>query len=261
MTKRKAVPGAPCDQCGKVHEPVSARGVPRCQKHGKRRDEAGHLVQCQQNAETGKDCCHYHGGKSLAGAASPSWKHGRYARILGVRGPLALAYRDASIDPQVRDLTEEITLNDAERRTILAELARLYRDNPGVASSGASGLDQALEGLEAVEKAISKGKAPALRAALDELKVRLAAATRIAGLHRRLADNLENGRKLKETQARIMEREGYLMPVDVLMMVLAEVEAVARRTITEAVVMRAFVTGLQDLIRQVPRPALIGRGG
>lgn len=42
---------------------------------------AGHA--CRQPVVPGRNRCHYHGGKSLRGPESPTWKHGLYARYGG----------------------------------------------------------------------------------------------------------------------------------------------------------------------------------
>ena len=54
--------------------------------------------------------CAKHGGKSLAGADAPAFRHGRYSRVLP-SGLLAL-YEQARSDPDLLNLSDELALID-----------------------------------------------------------------------------------------------------------------------------------------------------
>jgi len=56
----------------------------------------------------GKAVCYMHGGNSPAGIASPSFKHGRYSKVLPVR--LAERYAEAKADPELTNLEDEIAV-------------------------------------------------------------------------------------------------------------------------------------------------------
>lgn len=67
-------------------------------------------VQCRKAATPGSTKCHMHGGKSLGGMASPTFKTGRYSKHLPER--LAGKYKEAMRDPNLLDLRSEVALLD-----------------------------------------------------------------------------------------------------------------------------------------------------
>ncbi len=64
--------------------------------------------------------CHYHGGKSLGGLASPTFKHGRYSRVLPAR--LAARYDEATTDPALLELRADVALLDARLADVLSRV-------------------------------------------------------------------------------------------------------------------------------------------
>ncbi len=77
--------------------------------------------QCGGNAIPGSTKCHWHGGRSLAGVASPALKTGRYSKILPTR--LLARYEAAQADPDLLRLDAEIALLDTRLAEVLAELS------------------------------------------------------------------------------------------------------------------------------------------
>lgn len=80
---------------------------------------------CQKSPMT-NGRCRLHGGLSLAGAASPTFRTGRYSKYLPTR--LAARFQEAQADPELLGLRDEIALIDAR----LAELVQ--RLNAGESS-------------------------------------------------------------------------------------------------------------------------------
>ncbi len=74
--------------------------------------------QCGQYAILGSAKCHYHGGKTPVGMASPQFKTGRYSKYLPAR--LADRYHEAAQDPELLALRDDIALLDSR----LAELVQ-----------------------------------------------------------------------------------------------------------------------------------------
>lgn len=64
--------------------------------------------------------CRLHGGKSLSGIASATWKHGRYSKVLPSR--LLDRYQQATADPELLALRSEISLVDARIAELLTKL-------------------------------------------------------------------------------------------------------------------------------------------
>lgn len=73
-------------------------------------------AQCELNPIKGKTKCGSHGGRSLEGPASPSFKGGRYSKYLPAR--LAPLYEEMQADQDFLSLRDDINLIDAR----LAEL-------------------------------------------------------------------------------------------------------------------------------------------
>lgn len=67
--------------------------------------------QCRQPATQGTTKCRFHGGKSLIGAASPSYKHGRRSKVLPVR--LRERYEEALDDAELLAMRDELAVIDA----------------------------------------------------------------------------------------------------------------------------------------------------
>lgn len=87
------------------------------------------MAQCGAKTRTGGICkqpalpngrCHYHGGKSLAGLASPRLSHGRYSKVLPAR--LSARYEEARQDAALLELRDEIGLVDSRIVDLLARV-------------------------------------------------------------------------------------------------------------------------------------------
>lgn len=115
--------------------------------------------RCRDSAMRGKKVCWHHGGKSLSGMASPSYKTGKYSKVLPVR--LQQTYEEARANPRLLSLTDDIAA--AESR--LADL--FQRVDTG--ESGA--LWQTLgETLEDFNAALAKNALPAMHQHLATLR-------------------------------------------------------------------------------------------
>lgn len=75
--------------------------------------------RCQQHAlPNGR--CRFHGGKSLGGIASPTFKTGRYSKYLPTR--LLERYQASADDPELLALRHDIALVDARLADVLARV-------------------------------------------------------------------------------------------------------------------------------------------
>jgi hypothetical protein len=74
--------------------------------------------QCRQSALTGSTKCHYHGGATPRGEASPHWRSGRHARHLPER--LLARYAEAEADPKMLEQRDELALIDARIADLLS---------------------------------------------------------------------------------------------------------------------------------------------
>lgn len=87
------------------------------------------MAQCGAKTRTGGICkqpalqngrCHYHGGKSLAGIASGTYRTGRYSKVLPAR--LAGRYEEARQDAALLELRDEIGLVDSRLSDLLGRV-------------------------------------------------------------------------------------------------------------------------------------------
>lgn len=87
------------------------------------------MTQCGAKTRQGGVCrqpalpngrCHYHGGKSLIGIASPTYRTGRYSKFLPTR--LAARYEETRQDAALLELREEIGLVDARLADLLSRV-------------------------------------------------------------------------------------------------------------------------------------------
>lgn len=130
----------------------------RCTAKAKQTQE-----QCKSPAMIGKTTCQYHGGKSLSGITSPTYKTGRYSKNLPTR--LAARYQQAIDDPELITLRDEVALLDSrisevilkidtgEAGAIWKELRETYADMQAATRQGDSdGVKQALSSLNSLIK-------------------------------------------------------------------------------------------------------------
>lgn len=68
--------------------------------------------------------CRNHGGASLVGPASPSFKHGRYSVLLKDIKGIGEHYTRALADPDLLNLADNIALVDARLTQLLEQVAR-----------------------------------------------------------------------------------------------------------------------------------------
>jgi hypothetical protein len=102
---------------------------------------------CERSPVRGRTRCRVHGGKTLVGSASPTYRTGRYSKYVPER--LRERYEAAEDDAELLSLRGEIALTDARLLDLLArvntgesgqlwaELRRAYREFPD--SPGFSG--------------------------------------------------------------------------------------------------------------------------
>lgn len=92
--------------------------MPQCTAKSKRSQE-----RCRRPACVGRNVCHIHGGKTLQGIASGTYKTGKRSKFLPLH--LAADYQRALDDPDLHSIADEIALSDAR----LCELLRRIETN------------------------------------------------------------------------------------------------------------------------------------
>jgi hypothetical protein len=108
--------------------------------------------QCQKAAMHGRRVCYHHGGKSLVGAASGTYRHGKYSKVLPTR--LAARYAESLANPALLSLKDDLAVCESRLADLLQRV-----------DTGASGaLWQALtQASAAFRTAMAAGDIPAMR--------------------------------------------------------------------------------------------------
>lgn len=76
---------------------------------------------CRRSPSKGRDRCRKHGGASLQGPAHPSFKSGKYSKVLPAR--YLAAYRDSVNDKHLMTMREQIAMCDARERELVERLS------------------------------------------------------------------------------------------------------------------------------------------
>lgn len=114
--------------------------------------------RCRKRRIVGRDFCRNHGGRALAGADSPSLRHGRYSKYLPAR--LAERAAEAATDPNLVSLRDELALLDALTQEALAGLD---------AGGGAALWYELRRHWTGFERAMGAGDLPAMREAVGTI--------------------------------------------------------------------------------------------
>jgi hypothetical protein len=175
----------------------------RCQEH-RREHAVGRLAEtcpgfdpipCKQPPMKGRTACRLHGGMSLAGPASATFKTGRYSKYLP--SSLAAKVDAAANDPQLLEHRAEIALVEVRVGELLAAV-------------GETGSTRLWKDVDAKLKAIKSAAAtPAgvqrMRQTLVELEDVVRAGLSASATWDELRETLELGRRLREAESKRMK--------------------------------------------------------
>lgn len=173
--------------------------------------------QCRQPAIKGSTKCHYHGGKTPKGIASPHFKTGRYSRHLPAQ--LAERYEAALTDPDLISLRDEIALTDAEIGRALA----ILQDIPPE---------------------------------FDDPKERSAWHREQGRTRTRINDLIEQRRKLVETERKRLVDLQQMMTAEQAMLFMSAIVNIVRRHVDDRDILAAISADVDRLITQRGREPL-----
>ena len=181
--------------------------------------------------------CPNHGGKSLAGIASPRLTHGRYSRSLPVQ--LTARYTAAQHEPELLSLRDELALRDAR-----------IADVPSRVDSGESGqLWQQLRGLNAeLDTARRTGDTDALAAALSELQATIRQGSADYAAWNDIYTLLDQRRKLSESERRRLVALQQMLSVEQAMLLVARVASIVKAHVTDRATLGAISADLAQLL-------------
>jgi hypothetical protein len=178
-----------------------------------------------------------HGGASLVGIASATFKHGRYSKHLPSR--LAGRYAEALADPQLLELRDEIALIGTRQSELLTHLA---------SGNSLQRWQEAKSAYEEVEEAIAAQDALALRMALNALANALHARLSDYAGWREIMETTELRRRLVESENRRLVQMQQTLTVEQTMALLAAVTDIIRRKVDDPHVLAEIAAALRGIV-------------
>jgi hypothetical protein len=176
--------------------------------------------QCRKAAMHGRSVCYHHGGKSLVGAVSGTYRHGKYSKVLPAR--LAARYAEAQANPALLSVRDDLAVCESR-------LADLFQR----VDSGESGhLWQALtQASDAFSTAMAAGDIPAMArqyAAIDHL---IAQGSDDHAAWREIQRLWETRARLTQTEIKALQTAQQMVTVEQLMVYFGIITDTIRRTV------------------------------
>ncbi len=216
------------------------------------------MAECGANKRKGGTCrstvvypngrCKLHGGKALAGIASPTFRTGRYSKHLPAH--LSADYEAAKADPELVECRDELALVDS-RLGQLAQRLQSGKDADLWASLSfnftnlAAGMDSLLSAIE-VE---GEEAETALRETTEALEACRSVVNEVRASEstwREMYAVLEQRRKLVETESKRLKDMQQMITVERAMTLIAALADSVRRNVTDREQLAAIQS---DLLR------------
>lgn len=190
-----------------------------------------------QRAPTHNGRCHLHGGKSLAGAASPRFKHGRYSKYLPAR--LVERCEQAQEDQKLLELRDEIALVDARIADLLLRV-----DN------GESGqLWQELQRVwQVVEGTSNMSDKKAAEQAIAHVGMLMKQGHEDYAAWDEVLKAMEHRRRLVRSELKYVVLAGHMIPVEEALTVVQAMAASVKRHVTDEQAIAAIHSDMHSLL-------------
>jgi hypothetical protein len=182
----------------------------------------------------GKTKCASHGGKNLSGMASPTFKHGRYSKVLPAR--LAANYEASITDQELLSLRSEISLIDARVMELISKV------DSGEAGKLWLDLQKSMAEFDNLQRQASaayddeKKRADLLKASADTLNSIKGMIKHGASewmIWQEIADGLENRRKLTETEQKRLVAMQTMVTTEQAMILVSALTAAVKKHVTD----------------------------
>jgi hypothetical protein len=193
--------------------------------------------RCRQAVVPGMDVCHYHGGKTSRGPASPQFRTGRYSKFLPSR--LVARYHESLNDPELTSLRSELALTDARLVDLL-----------GRVHSGESGalwlkLQRAYRDFRRDQHA---GNVVKMREAFAAMETHLEAAVVDTEAWAEIHEPIETRRKLAATESQRLITLRQMITAEQAMLLIGTITDIVTRHITDKQVLTNITIELQRLM-------------
>jgi ADP-ribose pyrophosphatase YjhB (NUDIX family) len=193
--------------------------------------------QCKRHAVTGSTKCKFHGGASLVGIASPSFKTGRYSKDLPTR--LAARYAEAISDASLLELRDEIGLMGVR----LGEL--LGRVDTGESTQRWQTLQIAYVNLQ---DAARRTDPLAFRVALNALGSAIEAGSQDYHTWREIMELIEQRRKLVDSEHKRLVAMSQMITAEQAMVLLSVVTDTVRKHVSDPAALAAIASDFRSII-------------
>jgi hypothetical protein len=205
---------------------VADPSIPRYWRNGallcNAHNSAGAL--CEGIAIRGKTKCRKHGGLSLSGRASPTYKHGRYSKDL-LTG-MAARVDEARGNPELLSVSDDIALIEARIAEVLRQL--------GTGESGAAWQDLQRT-LAEFQVALARGDTAGMNTHFTQMQQLVQAGSGTARAWEELRRLEETRCKLVQTEMKTLQGLQQLITIQQhLLLVSAQTEAVVQAVHTHA---------------------------
>lgn len=196
------------------------------------------MTQCGAKTRKGAPCtvrampngrCYHHGGASLAGMASPTFKTGRYSKVLPTR--LLDRYHEGLADRDLLALTDEIAVVNAHLGELIGEL-----DIGGSAAKWeAIGM-----GLDFCDEAIVAKDLQRLQGHLAAMRTIVAEGEEDGAKWEEIGNWMERARKLRETEQRRLVAMQQVITSEQAMVLVAALTMAVKTHVHDPVALRAI---------------------
>jgi hypothetical protein len=218
----------------------------RCKAKSKRSGE-----QCKKDAVRGREVCHIHGGKSLVGINSPTFKHGRFSKSIPAR--LSESYHEVLADPNKLALDNELAVLVARNEELLAALdsegsARLFkrlRDTMSAMDRASRDARTARErGNQEAENRHSQKQAELL----NELRRMILRGASEVERWDELRTNMDAQRKLAESERKRLVEAHQVATVEEIMALMGALLAIIKKHVPDPATQRAIGYDMDALV-------------
>ena len=193
--------------------------------------------RCRRYAVKGYEVCQVHGGATPRGIANPNTKHGRYSKDLPTR--LAGKYKEAQADPDLLNLRSEISLVDARTAELIQQV-----------DTGESGRiwHAVRDTYKELNLAIQTNDSSWMLKCLTTLDSLISAGTRDYAVWREISANIEQRRKLVESERTRLVQMQQMITSERAMLLIAAVVDIVRENVDDTKVLRAISADVGKLI-------------
>lgn len=199
--------------------------------------------RCKQVAVNGTTKCHYHGGKSLRGAASPTFKHGQRSKHMPTQ--IAARYEASRNDPELGDLMSNIALREAFIRERLEVLER--------GGDMVSVVDNLRENYKALYTAYHAVDNHGMAVALEKYRFIIEDGQRYANTRNEIESALDSQRRDIEAHENILHKGDNAIALDKLMTFMGALIGLLTVTISDKRELNEVLTGVDRLLIQPER--------